>query len=176
MKADGFRLEGTEESPIHDVTVEGLNISGVDTAGRGVRLMNASNCAVTACQVTNVGYRGITIEGASHENTVTGNKVSQTGSDGISVVGKANIPEKVSYGNHIENNLVEQVGWCDGNAGCIRIYDSAENIIRHNRVSGSPRYGIHLKGIVRSRIIGNTYDGILVTEENFRVFKRPKII
>lgn len=45
LKADGFRLEGTEEAPIQNVIIEGIAVSGVDTPGRGIRLLNASNCA-----------------------------------------------------------------------------------------------------------------------------------
>lgn len=174
MKADAFRLEGTEKRPIENVTVEGLSISGVDAPGCGIRLIHAAGCTIDSCQIGNIGYRGITVEGVSKKNTVIRNHVAGTGSDGIAVTGKTYVPEKVSYGNQIANNLVEQVGWCDGNAGGIRIYDSAENVIRHNRVNGSPRYGIHLKGIPRSRLLGNTYGGVSITEDNFRDYQKTK--
>jgi len=174
LAQDGIYIYGTQADPVKNVVIDGLQISITDYPKKGIRINNGENITVKNCEIKNIGYRGISVEGYSKYNTIIGNLITDTGSDGVSIVGVTGIPDNVSASNVIENNRVDNVGLFDGNAGCIRVYDSAENIIRYNKVSRSPRYGIHLKGMVRSRLIGNTYNGVAVTVDNFRSYQKTK--
>lgn len=171
---DGIYINGTSTTPVSNIVIDGLRIYRNNHPNRGIRINHANNIEVKNCIVSDIGHRGILIEGYSSDNYIHNNLVYNTGSDGIAVMGVTNIPEKVSYGNIIENNNVEYVGRFDGNAGCIRIYDAAENTVRYNRVSHTPRYGIHIKGMPRTRLIGNTANGVLITTENFRDYQKAK--
>lgn len=154
-----------------DVVVKNLEMYGgaytKNYSGSVISLSGANKCEITECKVGNTGGTAIYLGYNSCYNYVHNNYVYNTLNDGISI-NSSTTPSVKANGNVISNNLVRNIGFLNGNAGCIRVYFGEENLITHNKVENSPRYGIHLKGLIRNRLV----NGTSITEENFREYRK----
>lgn len=161
-------------APAQNIRLESLSIRNTDIGKDGVRGENVRNITLLNSRVVNTGDHGVRLFGWAQGNRLEGNEIHDIGYNGISVEGTAKSLAHVSTGNHIVNNHVYRVGLHYGNSGGIRIYDSGENVIAHNRVHGSPRYAIHLKAQRKGYLIGTTIEGVAVTESNYRDYQHAR--
>lgn len=95
----------------NDVTVEGNSVH--ETSGAGIYMEAVSDCTVTDNKVVETQYTGILIWWHSHDNTITGNRVTSAGTE-----------------------------WCYDD-GIRLGFRADDNTVEHNRVNSSIRHGIH---------------------------------
>ena len=112
-----------------------------------VYMENTANISYINGKVYNAGVDGLSmVNGAAH-NVISGNHIYNTGLRGIVVQGKRLQPNQISIGNLIQNNQVHGIGQIASHeAAGIEIITSEENIISHNLVYDTARYGITVIG------------------------------
>ena len=166
-----FRFEGAgEKQPVKGITLQGVEIHGTDRGYSGVRIKNANNIRVLDCRIYNVGDRGIHMTGRTTDCEFAGNEIFNAGESGMEIDLALQTNEAKNGYSRIVNNHIYNVGQIYGQGSCIHLNNSAGNYIANNLLHGSRRYGI---GMVSSRpgtLIGQTINGILVTQENVREF------
>lgn len=167
---DLVRIVGDEE-PVRDLRLEGLTLRNSNVNGEGIYVEHAERVTLKDNRIYQIGGHGIQLNGWAQGNRVEGNDLFDIGLNGISVQGFSNSSEYVSKQNQVVNNHVRSVGEFNGNSGGIRIYDSGENRIAHNLVYDIPRHAIHIRAQRKSYLIGQTIDGVLVTETNYRDYQ-----
>ncbi len=127
-----IRLKGTS-----DVTIEGLGFTNTTTWGYALELKGASGNSIGNNSFVNVGT-AIKLTEASSHNLVGGNTLDHLAVNGIELDGRSN-------GNFIYANDISHVGEVrKGVAGIIGT-GVDNNLIAHNDVDSSARYGISLK-------------------------------
>ncbi|MGY0835431.1 carbohydrate-binding domain-containing protein [Azospirillum argentinense] len=127
-----IRLTGSS-----DVTIEGLGFTNTTTWGYAVELKGASGNSIGNNSFLNVGT-AIKLTAASSNNLVGGNTLDHLAVNGIELDGRSN-------GNTVYANDIAHVGEVrKGVAGIIGT-GVDNNLIAHNDVDSSARYGISLK-------------------------------
>ncbi|MBR4750787.1 MAG: right-handed parallel beta-helix repeat-containing protein [Thermoguttaceae bacterium] len=111
---------------------------GYEMGERGViELTNAKNVSVEKCVFNNVGRYAVAIDGGG-ENAVRKCKLTNGGQGGVVVRSPRNI---------ISDNSFEDIGQEYKHIGGVVLVgsDASENVVEHNSVRRSSRYGISLK-------------------------------
>ncbi len=127
-----IRLNGAS-----DVTVEGLGFTNTTTHGNALELVGASRNSIGDNSFLNVGT-AIKLKAASSLNLIGGNRLDHLAVNGIDLEGRSN-------GNTIYANDIAHIGEVrKGVAGIIGT-GVDNNVIAHNDVDSSARYGISLK-------------------------------
>ncbi|HYG85484.1 MAG TPA: carbohydrate-binding domain-containing protein [Azospirillum sp.] len=126
-----MKLTGT-----NGVTVEGLTFTDGTSWGAALELNGATNTKVGGNHFLNVG-KGILLKGSSN-NLIGGNEVEHTAAHGIELTGNSN--KNKIYGNDIHN-----VGEIYKHVAGIMASGADDNVISHNDIAYSPRYGISIK-------------------------------
>jgi hypothetical protein len=129
---------------VQNVTLEGLEFHGCE--GTAVFLIDATNCTVASCTVSQVGgYYGAGVAIVNgKDNLVAGCDISFTGGAGIILAG-GRLDRRERAGHRAENNVVHHTGViCKHGAGIgLGGFGSTAS---HNRVHDCPRSGIILTG------------------------------
>ena len=130
------------------------NRPGAENRKGLVRMENASNITVNNCKLLNAGHCGVAMATYSSYNTVSGCEIFKPGSHGVLLTG-TNQGHGVSTDpnqqvndnkfNTVYNNHIHKVGKLAGCAGGVMTYQSSDNLIQHNEVHDSDRYGIAMK-------------------------------
>lgn len=159
------------EETVKNISVDGLTLSTTDFAesfhqgdlagdvvgaDAMVKLENAENITVSNCRILNAGIDAVWLEGFACNNTISGNFIKNTGYIGILMSGYAVREAMGRYNglveaycnksNTITNNCIRSVGINAAHGAGIQLFQSGDNIITHNEISDSPRYGISVKG------------------------------
>ncbi|MBD2847741.1 right-handed parallel beta-helix repeat-containing protein [Paenibacillus sp. IB182496] len=164
-------VAGTAAAPARNIVLQGLELRGTDLNVSTVSIADARNIEVRGSEIYNSGHIGVHINENAKNNTVENNLIYQTGFYGVFISGKANTRSNETYGNRVLNNVIRDVGELNGNAAGIRIMNASHNRIAYNKISGSPRNGIHIFGIPDPNIMGKILDDVTVTPENVEDFK-----
>lgn len=162
VRIDGHELGGI----VRNVAFRGLTFTRGDryriTAGdsglqhdwdvwnRGnalVRLRDAEYCHVEACRFTRSGGGGVRLDLHCQSNEVKNNLVEHLGGTGILLCGYGPGALHVNKANRILNNHVHHCGQLHYQSAGIMVWQSGENIIRHNRLHHLPYSGIILSGM-----------------------------
>ncbi|SMF88438.1 Ca-dependent carbohydrate-binding module xylan-binding [Azospirillum oryzae] len=120
-----------------NVTIEGFTFTNTKSGGEALLLKDADNNQISNNAFHSVGT-GIALTEGSSNNVVSGNDLEQLAEHGI----------LLTYGsdaNHITANDISQIGMVTKHAGGIYAYGVNDNIISHNEISDSSRYGISIK-------------------------------
>lgn len=126
-------------------SVEGVHVSGLairDCRGPAVDLTGARSCAVTACDLRDVGS-GVYIGDDTHRCRVSGCDITQTQGDGVSIIGSSADYERVT--DHVvDNNYIRDIGWGRIHNRCGGVY--MQGVMRckvtHNLIHDTARYAI----------------------------------
>jgi len=170
-KAKGIiAVTGTRNNPVRNISFEGITIRNCDYNNHGITIVNADNITVKDCRINNVGGDGIYIGDRAQNNTIYGNDLYHIGFNGIHLNGPNDA--YVNKQNTVMNNRVRYIGMFEGGKGGIAIWQSGENVISHNKVSDTPRYSIILSSPRLGASIGQTFNGITITQDNIQQVKR----
>jgi parallel beta-helix repeat protein len=90
------------------VTVKNLKVTGFDT---GISLNDNSGNFFIGNDVNNNLYNGYYLSNTSHNNTISGNKISSNPRWGIIIVGRESTYGGPSKGNIILGNTIQDNGW-----------------------------------------------------------------
>lgn len=126
-----------------------------------VLLENAKNINVKFCKIQNAGYSGILLSYYAQNNTIYGNMIENVGYNGVGLLGYdlgATAPD-YNINNIVSNNYINHCGVLIGNGAGVHIFQSGGNEISYNEIRNVTRYGISIKGHVRS------YDGSFQIEQ-----------
>ena len=135
-----------------------------------IYLENACNISIRRCLIANAGMHGLCLNGAVSKVTVEDNEISDCGHSGVTLIGPGPSRREINTGNAIFRNTIREVGQTyAGFIGGVYLVHSGHNLIVSNRISGSPRYGISIKGVAYSRM-AKSYDGADVTWANHHEF------
>ncbi len=118
------------------ITVEGLTFSDGTSGGSGLELNGVTDAKIGGNHFLNLGT-GILLKGSSG-NLIGGNEVEHTSVHGIELSSNSNQ-------NKIYDNDIHNVGEIRKFAAGIMASGADDNIISHNDISYSPRYGISIK-------------------------------
>jgi len=114
-----------------------------------ILMENAKNIQVLDCDLHDAPLHAVSLYGWAQNNTVSGCKMTNLGYSGVYLAGlllhKDN-SEVINKANIISNNEISNIMATVNHATGVQIYQSAENIIEHNLIHQSRRYGISLKG------------------------------
>ncbi|WP_308637876.1 S-layer homology domain-containing protein [Paenibacillus silvisoli] len=157
---DGITVRGSDSLP----TTEGYHTDGM------VHMENAESITVANSDIYNSGVYGISMEGHNENNKIIGNRIHDTGISAIRIQGAWESTAYVSKKNIVRNNDIFRTGREVGHGAGIDLNETGENVISHNRIHDSTRYGINFLSPRPGSIVGKTIDGIVVTRENARDF------
>ena len=176
VHASGINL--TERS---NVTIRNLEVK---TFWDGIVLWNSLNSTVQGNNVTaNVGY-GIALWNFSDSNTISGNNVAANSADGIGLdLSSYNAIRNNTVTSHYQDGIVLDA-YSDhndisgnkvaNNGFGIELYDSANNTISHNNVTGSSNHGFMLyysshNSVYANNATNNGLEGILLSFSHFNL-------
>ncbi len=164
-----FYLNGTQENPVENIVIDGLDLEmtafGENLLAHSGRygdkteeyecnlkgivdLNNTENITVSNCILKNGGYMAVVLNHYSQNNLIYGNDIEDTGYAGIFMIGEN--PGSLNYinkNNTVSNNRIQNVGHFVSHGSGVYLMNSGENTITYNNISGTPRYGISMKGI-----------------------------
>ncbi|WP_207461437.1 carbohydrate-binding domain-containing protein [Azospirillum sp. SYSU D00513] len=126
-----IRLTGTS-----DVTIDGFTFTNTKATGEALVLTNASGNQISNNGFVNVGT-AIGLRGSS-DNFLYGNDLEHLAQHGIELSGGSN-------GNRITANDISHIGEIFKHVSGIMANGVSNNIISHNDITDSARYGISLK-------------------------------
>lgn len=164
VRISGFEIRNTDYSP--DDGCEGYQMGREGT----IYLNMASHCRIDDNRFTNIGTYAVCAINSTG-NRVSGNLISQSAEGGVLLVDSA--------GNGVLNNDIHHIGLVYKHIGGV-VLDGAgcsHNIVGHNIIHDSSRYGITLKNAGQNNTVEynkvynvntETYDtgGIEVTQHN----------
>ncbi|QOR70880.1 right-handed parallel beta-helix repeat-containing protein [Ruania alkalisoli] len=156
-----LQIAGTPDAPVIGVRLHGLELrhtdwdywrmkswmsgqSGCHTVG-AVDVINAHDIEITGCTVSTVGEFGITVGENCQDVTVSGNRVTETGSGGIKIaswLSRPDIDELATGGNRISDNEVDHIGKVFHLGAGILAMDVFDTEISHNHVHDTFYTGI----------------------------------
>lgn len=119
-----------------------------------VSFENARNNEILKCNMHDAPLNAVSMYGYAQNNKVSGSRMDNLGYSGVYLAGlpvHKDRTEIISKGNTVSNNLISNIMRAVNHATGIQIYQSADNIIEHNLIHTSRRYGISVKG-VRHRV------------------------
>lgn len=148
-----------------NVAIQGLNFANVTTTSQSediftaaVAVRNSSGVVVDGNTFTNV-IKGVIIDDASHDNTVSANDFTDIGATAVDIgVG--------TYQNLITNNVISRVGTEFRAAPAITLVESWGNTLSKNLIQDTPRLGISEANYANGQRSGNNtyeYNDILRT-------------
>lgn len=114
-----------------------------------VYLSDVSRCEISGCEISNVGYSGITITDSATEIAVRNNYIHHCGFHGVLISGyhAGYGPDMdVNHHNVVEDNYMHHCGELTGHGGGVFVWASGHNKIQYNTIHNMSRYGIGIKG------------------------------
>ena len=186
-----IELAGTPEQPIEHLRLRGLSFrvsqytpeDGCGGYGMGnngaVYLGNAAYCAVDGCNLTGLGRYAVCVTGGGG-NSITHSHISDSAQGGILLLGSAR--------NVVTDNHIHDIGMVYKHIGGVVLQGAGadDNLIAHNWIHDSSRYGITIKsGGLRNVIEFNrvertnleTYDtGAIEVTQQDRALRAHSII
>ncbi|MCU0786142.1 MAG: right-handed parallel beta-helix repeat-containing protein [Verrucomicrobia bacterium] len=135
-------LEGDAQSKavVENVRLHGLAFA--ECRQEAVLMKGAVRCAVTACDIRNVGT-GVFLGDDTHRCRIAGCDITQTLRDGVTVWGTTADHSRVT-GHRIDNNYIWDFGWGDVHNRCGGVFMRRCSDVRvtHNHIHDGPRYAI----------------------------------
>jgi len=146
---NAVRFEGESyNSRVENIVLEGLSLRNTDTLRNGnsglVELTNSRNITVKDCRISGAGCHGIFAAGYNEGITVTGCVIGECGHTGVQIEGVPFI--RSSFNQLITNNLIVETGLTVGHGAGVQIMATDTSVISHNRIDGTPRYAVSIKG------------------------------
>ncbi|RAV00215.1 Ig-like domain-containing protein [Paenibacillus sp. YN15] len=166
-------IGSSEASRVSTIRLEGLNIQETDaeyslkasTQDGAIYMENADHITIRGSQIHGTGLNGIFLNGYAQNNIIYGNLIYDTGFTGVRFIGpKAS--RYINRSNQVTNNHIHDVGQLVGTGSGITLTLSGDNLISHNRIHNSPRFCISFSTGWYDTYLGQTIDGIPVTEDN----------
>ena len=189
---DGIRLDNSDRTKVVQNKVEGAARDGIrldrgnsnqikgnnvsDVGSTGIWLNSQTNAVANGNRVNGTGLSGIRVEGSgSNHVDIINNRIDNTGTNGISAVGVADLD--------VLNNKIGENG---GNIGKVGIYveNSSGAQIEENRINNTGANGISVVTSAHARVLDNKVgtldgningDGILVDRSNSAWIKGNRI-
>ncbi len=160
-------ISGTEDSLVENIIVEGITMRNINYTRTiyytsGVYLRNVRNISIKDNYIHGIGGIGIEFRDAAQNITISGNRIYDIGDIGILVQGNSG-STNMNH-NTITNNLIQKVGRLVGHGHGIRLSNTNNTAVTHNRIFDSPRYAISMKG-------GGTTDNIIQYNDVFECNK-----
>lgn len=118
------------------VTLSGLTFADGMYDGAALSLSGGGGNAVTGNRFVNVGT-AVRLAGSSG-NSLLGNRMEQLGASAVELTPGSNA-------NRVESNTIRDIGRVSKYVGGVMASGVADNVIAHNDIAGSPRYGISFK-------------------------------
>ncbi|AEE97817.1 OmpL47-type beta-barrel domain-containing protein [Mahella australiensis] len=173
-----IQVKGSSEvAPANNIQFEGLTLNTTNgPANEGaIYIQNGKNISVKDCKIYSTGGSAIQMRGWAQGNTVYGNNIHDIGFNGVEASsGTAFSSKYINKSNRIENNHIYSVGRLIGHGVGVLLYMSGDNIVAHNKIHDTPRFGIQFGGEWPETLIGRTIDGIAVTKDNVFDFEHTR--
>ena len=172
-----FNFAGASSTaPVHDVTLEGLELRGSDFTPDGayrifpsgrpndtpaptntgmVRIENATRIALLGCKLLHAGLSAVWIAGASTNVTVEGCWIEGAGFCGVATAGPypgdapyaSAADAYANFGHLISSNLLYDLGIRVGHGAGVWLFQTGDTAILSNYIKEVPRNGVGLCGI-----------------------------
>lgn len=133
LRFEGLRVEATDYEPEKD------DPGGYHMGREGVfHFVRAANCEVRNCRFTNIGKSAVCAIGCEGL-IVAGNTIADSAEAGV-------ILRDNSHRNRVEDNVIHDIGRVYKHVAGVTVDNGGdENVIVHNHIYNSSRYGISLK-------------------------------
>ena len=151
---DLARLEGRENSPVHDIVFRGLTFAGADWPLRGgsdvdiqaavevgaaLEARFARRCAIEQCMFTRLGGYAVDFGHGCESNRVIGCEMQDLGGGGVRL-GDSDAREAMeapNFGNVVSDNHIHDIGVVSAPAVGVLVLLSASNLVAHNEIDHS---------------------------------------
>lgn len=162
-----FRVDGCERGePVRGLVFEGLAFTRADRDAVGeddvglqhdwelwdkgnamVRFRGAEDCALRGCRLYESGSSGVRLDRICRSNRVEDNLIEHVGGTGILLCGFG--PGRVNENrcNRVCNNHLHHCGELWYHASGIMVWQSSENLVKHNLLHHLPYDSIVLSGV-----------------------------
>ncbi len=138
---------GGKDKVVHDIKLIGLNFDICKKTA--VVLSQAEDCTIAGCTISNTGEYGIELEPLCKSNSILSNDLTQTGSYAIFLSAPLFKHEQNS-GNIITNNHIYRYGTVMKEIAGVGIFGGGDNVVSHNLIHHSPRWGIFINSGARN--------------------------
>ncbi len=118
-----------------NITIAGLTITDSLNTGSGINIANSTGIDIAGNRIRNVGV-GVSFSSSSHDDTIEGNQISQTASNGVQ------IPTGVNKIN-VLGNYIHDVGTLRASNG-IWASGSSNDLFSNNLIKNSSKNGISI--------------------------------
>ena len=137
-RAEYLRFEGLHVR-VTDFEPEQDDPGGYRMGREGVfHFDRAAHCEVRNCHFVNLGKTAVCAVGCE-DLTIAGNTISDSAEGGVTL-------RDHSHRNRVEDNVIDGIGRVYKHVAGVTIDNGGDdNVIAHNRISNSSRYGISLK-------------------------------
>ena len=168
-----FRITGTEEMPVKNVSLSGIDIKyfSYDTLGAPAVIYsyNAENIEISDCGLYCIGGQGIEFY-YTDNSRIMGNRFENIGAAGI-FVRDTHKTGNVSQ-NVISDNYIKNVGFYIASSNGIDVTRSSKNSILNNTVTECTRAAINLSGLSSQTFakVGTEIDGTVITRDNVKPY------
>ncbi len=147
---NAVRFEGTSTgNRVENIVLDGLSLRNTDTIRNGnsglMELTNSRNITVSNCRISGAGCHGIFASGYNDGIIVRGCVIGECGHTGVQIEGAPTY--RSSYNQLITNNLIYETGLSVGHGAGVQIMATDSSVISHNRIDGTPRYAVSIKGM-----------------------------
>jgi len=158
-----IELRGTKDKPVRHIHIEGFTFADTrytsperlkDTYhadDAALWLWAAQHCRIADNTFRDVGGYGIMLRDASTHNKIAANEIAGAGQGGIYLNGFADEPRKAApegqrpAHNTVVDNYAHHCGWFYVHVAGIQLACADDNLIAHNEIHDTTRYGISLK-------------------------------
>lgn len=120
-----------------------------------VFLENAEAITIRNCSIVGAGFSGVYLNKHAQNIVIEGNTIDNSGYHGVNLQGWllgsggfTSVPAAyVNKHNTVSGNRILNSGvFAIAHGSGIWMYQSGDNLITHNEISGAPRYGVSVKG------------------------------
>lgn len=197
---EAVRFAGTQDDPVHDITLEGFRIAHTSSTfleeydvpslsdwaihrGGSVFFEGARSCTIKACWFDAVGGNAVFMNNYNRANVVTGCKFTESGDSAICFVGALGTTNGTQRDFPFEcqatNNLIHDCGVFGKQIAGVYISRAKRITVGHNLIYNLPRAGICIgDGTWGGHVIEHNYihDTVLETGDHgpFNAWGRDK--
>ena len=167
-----IHIEGaSEDKPVHDIVFDGLDLEATDAVfphhadwdekadGQNLgalTITKATGIAIRNARFTDIGMSAISLLDYAQKIVVHGCLIEHTGIHGVLLQGRLNSGD-VNRDNEISSCRIHFVGELAGYAAGIHVLNSGHNLITHDELSESPRYGLAFRTTTQHNVPDPSY-------------------
>jgi len=167
---EGIVFDGGS-TQVHDIVLQGLDISGSDRHRALVSFYRAKDITLTRSIIHGSGGEGIRFDNGSDHVTVDSNVIRDIGVNGIAVwAARGTVAQSVNH--QITNNHIFNIGVLFGHGSGIYIENSKNTYMAHNLIHDISNQAVAQKGAVRfpNNIGNDSFKDVVQTRNNIFEF------